>query len=217
MKAVRISAVIPANNEEGSVGDVVRVCRNYCDEVIVVDDGSSDSTFAKSKEAGAIVHRNNSRMGIVASTALGLEMAQGEILVTLDGDGQHDPAEIPTIIQPIVDGSADLVMGRRTCKLPVSEKIIAKLVNLRVECVDVGTGYRAMRRNMARKMHLWGACLCGSFVLEAYRHGARVTEVPISIHERRNGESHWPSSFSRGMPHGKQLVMLLPRIIKPQG
>jgi glycosyltransferase involved in cell wall biosynthesis len=209
-----ISTVIPANNEEGSIGDVVRRCEKYCDEVIVIDDGSTDRTLTRSREAGAVTYQNSSRTGIVASIAYGLRIARGEIIVTMDGDGQHDPAEMRALIQPILDGRADVVLGRRTAGIPFSERILAKLVNGRVQCVDVGTGYRAIRKDVAMKMQLWGVCLCGSFVLEAYKQGAKIMEVPISIRDRKNGKSHWPSPFSRGMTHAKQLLTVISHTIK---
>ena len=209
----QISAVIAANNEIGSVGDIVRGCRRYCGEVIVVDDGSNDGTGAASEEAGARVVRNSSQAGIVKSLMRGLELASGKIIVTMDADGQHDPSEIGALVQPILEGTADLVLGSRNCGLPVSERIITKFVNLHVECTDAGSGYRAVKSEFARKMHLWGACLCGSFVLEAYKCGARVAEVPIKIHPRKCGKSHWSSPFSRELTHARQLLMLIPRMV----
>jgi len=179
----------------------------------VVDDGSTDRTGDASEQAGATVVRNRSQIGIVKSLTRGLELASGNILVTLDADGQHDPSEIGALVQPILDGTADLVLGRRNCSLPVSERIITKFVNLHVECADAGSGYRALKSELARKMHLWGACLCGSFVLEAYRCGARVTEVPIEVHPRKCGKSHWSSPFSRELTHMRQLLILIPRMV----
>ena len=209
-----ISVIIPANNEQGCIGNIVRACKPYCDEIIVIDDGSTDSTLTESIEAGATTYRNTSRMGIVTSIANGLRRAQGDVIVTMDGDGQHDAAEIQTLVRPILDGRADVVLGRRLQGIPLSERIIAQIVGLYVQCVDVGTGFRAVSRDLAKRMHLWGKCLCGSFVLEAYRNGARIIEVPISIHDRRTGRSHWPSPYSRGMTHGKQLSIIVSHTIR---
>lgn len=216
MVLLKISAVIPANNEALSVRDVVTACMRHCSEVIVIDDGSTDDTSAESQQAGAILIRNGSRIGIVASVARGMEIATGDIIVTLDADGQHDPSEIERLVKPIADGKADVVLGRRACQLPFTEWIIKRVVNVRVKCVDVGTGYRAVRGELARKMHLWGICLCGSFVLEAHAHGGRVVEVPITIHPRTSGESHW-SSASRITTHAKQLIVVLFKISRGTG
>lgn len=182
---VTVSAVIPAFNEEKTVGEVVRNTLAYVDEVVVIDDGSTDDTAAVSAGAGATVVRHDKNLGILATFVRGLNEARGEILVTLDADGQHDPAYIPHLVKPIQDSRADLVLGRRPSLPHFSERVITALTRLRVDCSDASTGFRAVRRGVASKMRLHGSCLCGTFVLEAHRHGARVAEVPIAIRERR--------------------------------
>jgi glycosyltransferase involved in cell wall biosynthesis len=211
--SMRISVVIPAHNEVDSIGEIVRSCKDYCSEIIVVDDGSTDETFQVARDAGAFVIRNDANQGIVRSTQVGLKVASGDIIVTLDADGQHDPSGIPEIIGPIVLGHADMVQGKRTGASPLSERAIGKLVRLRVTCEDVGTGFRAFRRDLAQRIQLWGCCLCGSLILEAARLGARIVEVPIEIRPRRHGRSHWSSSLSRARVHSKQMVLLSFRIL----
>ena len=206
---MKISVVIPARNEMNSVGDVVRRCKQYCDEIIVIDDGSTDQTSMAARDAGAAVIRNEVNLGLVRSTQIGLKAASGDIVVTLDADGQHDPSEIPDIVQPIVLGLADLVQGKRDKSRPISERAIARLVSLRLKCDDVSTGYRAFRRDLAQDIRLWGFCLCGSLVLEAHRHGARIVEAPIKVRPRRFEPSHWSSSLSRGTMHFKQAIIIL--------
>jgi glycosyltransferase involved in cell wall biosynthesis len=210
---VKVSAVIPAHNEASTVGRLVRYCKQYCSEVIVVDDGSVDGTCAISRASGAHVIRNNSNKGIVWSTEVGLRSASGDVIITLDADGQHDPSEIPVLVRPIAQGLADLVLGKREHGRPFSEHVISALTSLRVRCEDVGTGYRAFRRDLAHNIRLWGFCLCGSLVLEAQRRGARIVEVPITIRPRRAGESHWASPLSRGTVHFKQAILLASRLI----
>lgn len=206
---MRISVVIPAHNEMGSIGDIVKCCKQYCDEVIVIDDGSTDETSRVCRIAGATVIRNDTNLGLVRSTEIGLRAASGDVIVTLDADGQHDPSQIPAIAQPIIQDLADLVLGRRSEGIPLSERAIGRLVSLRVKCRDVGTGYRAFRRDVAHSIRLWGFCLCGSLVLEAHRLGARLVEVPVTIKPRRFGKSHWSSSLSRGRMHCEQLALVL--------
>lgn len=123
-------------------------------------------------------------VGVKAATLLGISEATGDILVTLDADGQHDPADIPGLIQPIIEDRADLVMGKRPSFPHMSEQILTWLTSLRVQCSDASSGFRAIRREIAQKMHLNGSCLCGTFVLEAARLGARVTSIPVSIQPR---------------------------------
>lgn len=210
---MEISVVIPAHNEMYSVSQVVRSCKEFCDEIIVIDDGSTDDTPRVSLEAGATVIRNEKNLGVVMSTEIGLRAATGDIIVTLDADGQHEPAKIPEMVQPIKLGIADLVLGMREGHLPFSERVIARLVNFRVKCYDVGTGYRAFCANLVSMIHLWGFCLCGSLVLEAHQRGARIIEVPIKNRQRIFGRGHWASPFSRGRTHFMQVILLLSRLI----
>jgi glycosyltransferase involved in cell wall biosynthesis len=214
VQPMTISAVIPAHNEADSIGDIIRSCKDYCAEIIVVDDGSTDETSRVAQDAGAIVIQNQSNLGVVRTTEIGLRAATGDIIVTLDADGQHDPSEIPDIVEPIKLGLADLVLGKRNIAPPVSERLLARIVGVRVKCDDIGTGYRALRRGLAQRVQLWGFCLCGSLVLEAYWLGGRIVEVPTSIRPRRFRRSHWSSRFSRARVHSKQAVLLLGRILK---
>lgn len=176
-----VSAVISAYFEEKTIATVIDKCLFYVDDVIVVNDGSTDDTSNEAKKAGARVIELEQNMGVKAAIKRGFYEATGDILVTLDADGQHDPAEIPKLIQPILDNKADLVMGVRQSFPHLSEKILTWLTNFRVPCTDASTGFRAIRREIAQKMKLKGTCLCGTFVLEAAHLGANVIDVPISI------------------------------------
>ena len=209
---MKISAVIPANNEMHSVGDVVLSCKAYSQEVIVVDDGSTDDTAQLSQAAGAKVIRKATNLGLVKSTQIGLRAASGDIIVTLDADGQHDPSDIPNLIKPIISGNADLVLEKRDEPPPLSERLIARLVGSHLNCSDVGTGFRAFRRELAENIRLRGFCLCGSLVLEAHRRGGRIVEVPTRIQPRKFGESHWASSRAR--VHFQQTIILLFPLLK---
>lgn len=178
-----VSAIIPAYNEENTIEAVVRGALLHVDEVIVVDDGSTDETADLAERAGARVLRQ-ANAGVLKATVRGLLEATGDILVTLDADGQHDPSEIPRLLEPILRGEADLVMGVRP-ELPyISERILTWLTSIRAPVGDASTGFRAVRQCIVRKMRLHGACLCGTFVLEAHRRGARVAGIPVSIRER---------------------------------
>jgi glycosyltransferase involved in cell wall biosynthesis len=183
-----VSIVIPAYSEEKTIGTIVQRSLPYAGEVLVVNDGSTDDTVAKANEAGARVIELPENRGVLVATQVGLVEASGDIVVTIDADGQHDPAEIPTLIAPILSGDADLVMGVRPSFPYLSEKILTWLTSLRAPVGDAATGFRAVRKEIAKKMVLHGRCMCGTFVLEGVKHGARVSSVPISIKEREYGE-----------------------------
>ena len=188
MTKPRVSVVIPAYNEAMSIGDVIANCKAFCDEIIVVDDGSRDETAEIAKKNGAFVIRNDKNFGVTRATQRGLEAAHGDIIVTLDADGQHAPSDIPNLIKPITDGRGDIVLGARD-KIPnPSERIINALTNLGLKCSDAGTGFRAIRASIAKRMKLHGTCLCGTFVLEAHKHGGRIVEIRVRTKRRIYGK-----------------------------
>ena len=112
----KLIAAIPCLNEEQFIGDVVTRARKYVDKVIVIDDGSTDNTSEVAKAAGAHVIRHKARQGAGAATRAAFEAAKkcdADVLITLDGDGQHNPDEIPRVLAPILHNKADLVIGSR--------------------------------------------------------------------------------------------------------
>lgn len=177
-----LSIIIPAYNESGRIFFVVQEVILYADEVIVVDDGSHDNTAKESKRAGAIVIRQENS-GYVEAVKRGFREAQGDILITMDADGEHNPLDIQRLLQPIELGQADMVLGKRENVDRFSERIISCLAWLKTRVYDTGTGMRAMRIGLAQKLTLPGKCLCGTSVLEAHDLGARITEVPIHLCE----------------------------------
>ena len=179
-----ISAVIPAYFEEKTIALVVSGCIPYVDEVIVVNDGSKDNTSIEALKAGARVIELERNMGVAIAVQRGLKEASGDILVTLDADGQHSPEEIRSLVEPIILGECDLVMGVRPSLPYFSERVLSWLTSLRVTCPDASTGFRAIRKEFSDRMNIHGTCLCGVFVLEAVRLGARVKCVPISVFQR---------------------------------
>ena len=181
-----VSVVIPAFFEEKTIASVVQMALPFADEVLVVNDGSTDDTSKNASAAGARVIDLDRNMGVTKALQHGLRETQGDIVVTLDADGQHDPSDIPRLIQPIIDGDADLVMGERPTFPYPSERILTWMTSLRVPCSDACTGFRAVKREIAERMDLHGGCQCGTFVLEAARLGALVSSVPVSISERED-------------------------------
>lgn len=119
----RVIAAIPCFNEEQFIADIVSRAKKHVDEVIVVDDGSTDATANVAQAAGAKVIRHTARKGAGAATRTAFQAAtasNADILVTLDGDGQHNPDEIPRLLAPILQKEADLVIGSRFLQLKQS-------------------------------------------------------------------------------------------------
>lgn len=178
---VTVSVVIPAYNEAGRIGPVVRGAIQHADEVLVIDDGSHDDTAWAAEQEGARVIRQ-ANAGYIAAVKRGFSEALGDVVVTMDADGEHRAKDIPRLVAPILNGEADLVLGARPHIPRPSERFLNWLTRLRVKGIsDSGTGFRALRRELATQLKMEGRCICGISVLEPMALGAHVTEVPIEL------------------------------------
>ena len=188
-----VSIVIPVYNEEECLENLFEQLQTLAGSVeedfefILVDDGSSDNSLAviekKARENPAfklvVLSRN---FGQQSATTAGLDHATGDAVVTMDADGEHRAQDIPRLVRPILSGEADLVLGARTHISRPSERFLTWLTRLRVrEVTDTGTGFRALRRELALRLELHGRCICGISVLEPAALGARIVEVPIQL------------------------------------
>lgn len=189
-----IIAVIPAHNEETSIRDVVSKAREYTDQVITVDDCSTDNTCKHAKEAGAIVLKHVVNRGVGASTSTGIQAALklgADIIVTLDADGQHLPKDIPNIIKPILENDADIVIGSRfkgdTQEMPLTKKIGNVLLNkityllYKINMTDTQSGFKAFNRDAANLIDItidrYG--FCSEVIGEIKKKKLRCVEIPI--------------------------------------
>lgn len=112
----RVIAVIPAYNEDKYLGKVIDLTKKYVDNIIVIDDGSKDRTFDIAKESGAIVLKHIINLGLGSSLKTGCEGALllgADIIITLDGDGQHDPNDIPKLLNKLFETNSDIILGER--------------------------------------------------------------------------------------------------------
>ncbi len=112
----KVIAAIPCFNEERCIGSVVIKAKRFVESVIVIDDGSTDATAEVATGAGAEVYQHGKNRGYGAAIRSALEKGRqlgADVLVILDGDGQHDPRDIPKLIKPLLDGEADVVIGSR--------------------------------------------------------------------------------------------------------
>lgn len=186
-----IVAVIPAYNEERTVGGIVRRAKRYADSVVVVDDASKDKTAAAAKTAGAVVVRHKKNAGLGSAIRTGLNYAlksKADIVLTLDADGQHDPADIPKFLQKISDGY-DFVLGERALHAyPFRKKLgnffLTHATNFvsGTDLRDTESGFRAFSRNALKKLKLKAERyeIAVEIVFEVGRNSLRACNVSIN-------------------------------------
>lgn len=202
-----ITAVLPAFNEAGRVGATVQALQGLVDEILVIDDASTDSTAAEARAAGATVLTQPVNQGYIAAIKRGFAAAAGDIVVVVDADGEFPPARIPQLVAPILAGEADMVQGHRDVVPRPSERVLTWLAGLRGPVGDSGTGFRALRTDLARRLTLHGACICGIFSLEVLALGGRIAEIPIQLQT-----VHKPRRIA--WYHLRQLLHLLPWLLR---
>jgi glycosyltransferase involved in cell wall biosynthesis len=196
-----VSIVIPAFNEEPTIGSIVRGLLNVDPslEVIVVDDGSSDSTATCAGEAGGIVIRHPYNMGNGAAIKSGVRWASNDVIVLMDADGQHDPSDVPSLLAHAHD--VDMVVAARTRKSKVSAfraggnailtAFAAALSGHKI--VDLTSGFRAIRREaLVTYLHLLPNRFSypTTITIAMFRSGYSVKYVPMdTIRQRQGGVS----------------------------
>jgi glycosyltransferase involved in cell wall biosynthesis len=185
---------LPAYNEERAVAGVVLQSKEYADMVIVVNDGSSDNTAKMARLAGAEVveHEKNKGYGAAIQTILAeAGKRNADILVIIDADAQHNPDEIPRLIDEVESGS-DVVVGSRELQKDVipgyrrlGQSILARFANIaaRQNLSDTESGFRAYSKKAIREMELkeQGMAISAEIISEASHKGLKISEVPISV------------------------------------
>jgi glycosyltransferase involved in cell wall biosynthesis len=222
----RIIAVVPAHDEEGAIAGVVAEILASDDrlDVVVVDDGSDDDTAATAAAAGATVVSLPYNLGIGAAVQTGFRFAleQGyDVAVRLDGDGQHDPAELPKLLAPLEAGDADIVTGSRfsdgdaAYRPPLARRagivFFARLVSLltRQRVTDTTSGFQALNR---RGIALFAEDYPSDYpeveaTLLVLKHKLRLVEVHVRMREREHGTSS--ITFVRSMYYMLKVTLAL--------
>jgi GT2 family glycosyltransferase len=213
----RILATIPAYNEAGYIEAIIKKTQQYVDRVVVVDDGSSDGTSRYAARAGAdvVLHEPNKGYGeAIKSCFDAANRLFADIVVTMDGDGQHDPQDLPAIIGPIMAGQADIVIGSRFLnnnnRVPAYRKLgikaITGLYNVfsSMKMSDAQSGFRAYNKKalaLLLPLQEKGMPISTEIIIKARKLGLRVVEVPITV------IYHGESSTINPVAHGLSVAM----------
>jgi len=215
---MKIFCVIPAYNEAKEISQVVRDVKKFVDEVVVVDDCSSDQTAVLAEQAGAKVlrHMVNRFQGAALQTGNEYAFAHGaEVVVHFDADGQFLAKEINDLVAPIVSGEYDIVFGSRflekKSKMPfLKEEIImplARAVNylfFDIKFTDPQSGFRAMSRKAVEliKIEQDGMSHCSEILHKTFQNKLRTKEVPITVRYDEFGQG-----FSGGLRIIKEFFL----------
>ena len=235
-----VSIIIAARDEADFIGDLITNIKEslsgFPKEIIVVDDGSRDETSQIAKTNGVILLSLGMNFGKGHAMVTGAQHASGNIIVFIDGDGVHDPKDIPKLIMPILEGKAELVIGSRALPRIISSRgpLIRRITNCLASLVlsviisfplplatwfkcpmkwtqvtDCTSGFRAMRRTSWQKLSLisLGFQIETEMIYDAVKNRLTIAEVPISYN--LNGHFSHLSIFRDGLNTLKLLGIKL--------
>lgn len=201
----KVCCLIPAFNEARTISKVVAGAKKYIDDIIVVDDGSEDSTHTLAQEAGALVirHSRNLGKGKALRTGFSYVLQNGfDAVITLDADGQHDPAEIVKFLSELNSNSGDIIIGTRFWKktsIPMYRYIpnrigifcISKAAGCRID--DTQSGFRLYRREVLSRISLdtEGFETETEILIKAGKMGFRICSLPITAIYHDNYKTHF--------------------------
>jgi glycosyltransferase involved in cell wall biosynthesis len=217
----RVIAGIPAYNEAECIGEVIQKALRHVDEVIVADDGSVDDTARIAETAGATVVRSNLNQGAGNATRLCFQVARdknADALITIDADGQHNAEEIPSVVAPLFNKGADLVIGSRFIEyvgdIPRYRRfgigIITLLLNFaaKVKISDSQSCFRAYSKRAIKNLDITenGFGFSIETLVQARRKGLVIKEVPISC--VYNAHSHSLNPLVHGLRVALSVIRL---------
>lgn len=206
--------IIPAFNEQAAIGDVVEKSLQYADDVLVVDDGSSDNTSQIAENAGASLLKHPTNFGKGVSLRDAFKKVEGyDVVVTIDGDGQHNPDEIPILIKPILENRADFVNGSRYLNgfdenTPAYRRVgqrvldIATNVTAGTSVTDSQSGFRAFKGDTIScyKFRDPGFGIESEMIADASENNLRIMEVPITVkYDVENSSTKEPVTHGVGV------------------
>lgn len=226
---MKICCIIPAYQESQHIAQVVQTARRYADCVIVVDDGSLDATGDIAVKSGALVVRHPTNLGKGAALRTGFRKAiQNDcgIIITLDGDGQHNPHSVPRFVKEIQLEGIDVVVGSRFTTFAEKMPFFRKLSNLfttkllriffRIPTTDSQSGYRAFTRRVLETIRVRdnGFAAETEILIDAQRAGFQISEVAVATHygdeeskiRASRDIARWLSTLFRNLIHRERFT-----------
>lgn len=203
------TVIVPTKNEAGGIYGLVLSLKDYADEIIVVDGNSKDGTREEAERAGAVVVLDNGK-GKGDAYKVGIQAASREVIVFIDADGSHEPADIPKIVRPILEGRAELVIASRhkggsdewkgdvdTWIRAFGSDFLSVMINLKwkSDLTDVLNGFRAAKTDVAKNIPINADDFDVEqhMIVQFLKYGHRVTEVGSHESCRKWGESKLPT------------------------
>jgi glycosyltransferase involved in cell wall biosynthesis len=214
---IKTLVCIPAFNEAKNIAEIIAKSKKYADQVIVYDDGSTDDTYETANSAGATVIRNPENKGYgvaIRSLFQAAKQENADIMVTLDADGQHDPNQIPQVIEPLLKQRFDMVIGSRFLnsthkgKVPKYRSFGIKTITKLTQAAsydgitDSQSGFRAYNSNALAKINLFedGMAVSVEILLRAKEKNLLTVEVPITInYDIKDTSTHNPITHGIGV------------------
>jgi len=214
---LRVIVGIPAFNEEKSIAPLITQLKGITNNIIVCNDGSTDSTSKIAEELGAVVINHDKNLGYgaaIRSIFLKSKNLDADVLVTIDADGQHRVDDINKVMNPILNGESDLVIGSRFLdesekEVPkyrkVGIKVITKVTNatIKKQLTDSQSGFRAYSKNVLKELNPseLGMGISTEILIKASSKNFRISEVPIKIIYNGDTSTHDPIS------HGSSVIL----------
>jgi len=214
---LKVIVGIPAFNEEKNIAVLITQLKNIADKIIVCNDGSTDLTSKIAEELGATVINHEKNLGYgaaIRSIFLKSKDLDSDILVTFDADGQHRIEDINGVINPIIDGESDLVIGSRFLdeskkEIPryrkVGINVITKITNatIKKQLTDSQSGFRAYSKKVLNELNPseLGMGISTEILIKASARNFRISEVPIKITYNDDTSTHNPIS------HGSSVLL----------
>jgi glycosyltransferase involved in cell wall biosynthesis len=216
---------IPAYNEEIGIGSTILAAQQYCDTIVIVDDGSTDKTAAIADQTDAIVlqhHQNIGKGGAIQTIFEYAADCNFEALVLLDGDGQHIPEEIPDVAAPVIEENVHITIGSRYCEGKQTETPLYRRFGQRVldilttgsaksKLTDTQSGFRAFSPEAVAELQVDtnGIGVESEMITEAKTKDLEMDEVPIEVrYENVDGQTYNP------LQHGLTVVVFILQLIR---